>query len=116
MGTDANLSKLAKVIVLLQTELNNPEMQAQTMLTLINVMRQGELAMAELEKSVGVSQAAISRNISRLSDGLPPDFKGPHVVEAYEDPMYRRRKIVKLTPKGDRLRKKLVEMMEGRHV
>ncbi|GBL46900.1 hypothetical protein SFMTTN_2727 [Sulfuriferula multivorans] len=59
--------------------------------------------MPELESAVGVSQATISRNVAKLGDGVTFKEKGAGLVEAYEDPKYRRRKLVKLTPKGRRV-------------
>lgn len=111
MENDLALAVIESVVSTLQTELGNTELQAQTILTLLTIMRRKEMPMSDLEKVVGVSQAAISRNISRLSRGLPPAFAGPGVIEAFEDPYYRKRKIVQLTAKGETLRKKLGTVM-----
>jgi DNA-binding MarR family transcriptional regulator len=48
----------------------------------------------------GLSEAAISRNLAILGEGASRKQDGPEWVESYEDPEYRRRKLVKLTPKG----------------
>jgi hypothetical protein len=57
----------------------------------------GYMPMQEIEKQTSWSQAAVSRNIAKLGIGITHDKTGPRLVEAFEDPTYRRRKIVRLT-------------------
>lgn len=58
--------------------------------------------MQDLIELVGVSQSSVSRHIDRLARGRPRE-PGFGLVEAYEDPDYRKRKLVRLTPRGQAL-------------
>ena len=61
----------------------------------------------------GKSQAAISRNVAKLGNGLTMADAGARLIEAYEDPSFRRRKLVKLTALGRECRGKLLALMES---
>lgn len=110
---DKALRSLVKALRVLAGELENPELPANSMLTLLQVMLASEIPMSELEKLTGVSQAAVSRTITRLASGAAPTFDGARVLEAYENPYYRKRKLVKLTPRGETLKAALVEALRG---
>lgn len=66
--------------------------------------------MFDLIDLVGVSNAAVSRNITLLGKGSPGD-PGMGLVEAFEDEYFRRRKLVRLTTKGKELMKHIVTAM-----
>ena len=66
--------------------------------------------MQELQGYARVSQASISRNCATLGDWIKPGQAGYGLIESYDDPEYRRRKLVRLTPKGEVLRKKIKEL------
>jgi DNA-binding MarR family transcriptional regulator len=88
------------------------EMQMQTAQTFIAVAMQPGITMKELSEKVGISQASCSRNVSALSRVHRLNKPGMDLVVAAEDPMERRRKVVKLTPKGQRLAESLTQLIE----
>jgi DNA-binding MarR family transcriptional regulator len=73
----------------------------------------GELAQAEIERITGWAQSAVSRNVAKLGQGLTIHEPGPRLVESFEDPAWRRRKIVRLTNRGKLLRDQLVQILSG---
>ncbi|EWG97932.1 MarR family winged helix-turn-helix transcriptional regulator [Halomonas sp. BC04] len=79
------------------------EIQAQSIHVLLEVAIQPEITMGGLIKKTGLSQASCSRNVTLLSDQDRHGKPGLGLVEAEEDPAERRRKIVRLTPKGKEL-------------
>ena len=87
------------------------EMQAQTMLALIYVARMEEsgapASIKEVGDYLGVTSASASRNIAVLSKWSRHNKAGHDLVEAYENPMYRSQKLIRLTPKGKRVIKTL---------
>lgn len=86
----------------------NPIQQALILLALAD--SSGPLAMQELQAFARVSQASTSRNCAALSAWVRSGVPGYGLVESYDDPEYRRRKLVRLTPAGEVLRKKLKEL------
>lgn len=85
-------------------------MPVQQVLLLLALYNHGELAQQELVKYTGVARSSNSRNIAKLGIGDSPwAANGPGWVESYEDPMDRRNKMVRLTPKGVALLKTAVE-------
>jgi DNA-binding MarR family transcriptional regulator len=76
------------------------DVQVQTLVAFLEVARLGgECTMQQVEEAVGLSQSATSRQIQKLSGGLPREA-GLGFIEAFEDPEWRRRKLVRLTGKG----------------
>lgn len=95
------LSNLFRALEFLKEETQNPELQVITAQVFLSIaQRRSETPMAALEEEVGVSQAAISRNIAKLGQGISRSEPGAGWVEAYEDLDNRRRKLVRLTEKG----------------
>lgn len=70
------------------------------------------ITMKQLGEQEGVSQASVSRNIAALSKWHRLHRPGLDLVEAMEDPLERRRKIVKLTPKGRRVAESISDLLE----
>lgn len=70
---------------------------AQSFLTVAS--NSGPISMGEVMNRVGVAQSSLSRHIEILGQGKPSK-PGFGLVTAYEDPEYRRRKLVELTPRG----------------
>lgn len=64
--------------------------------------------MQDLIARLAVEQSSVSRNCALLGPGLSPSEPGYGLLETYEDPHYRRRKLVKLTPRGELLRDALL--------
>jgi DNA-binding MarR family transcriptional regulator len=62
-------------------------------------MRGGEMQMEDMQKAAGTSPSSITRAAVRLGGG-DKDVSGMGWLEAFEDPLFRRRKIVRITPKG----------------
>lgn len=92
---------------------HDPEMQMQTAQTFITVALNPGISMTELSEKVGISQASCSRNVAALSRVHRLNKPGLDLVVAAEDPMERRRKVVKLTPKGQRLAEALTKLLAG---
>ncbi|UXY92546.1 transcriptional regulator [Pseudomonas phage LUZ100] len=88
------------------------DQEMQTAQTFIAVAMQPGITMKELSEKVGISQASCSRNVSALSRVHRLNKPGMDLVVAAEDPMERRRKVVKLTPKGQRLAETLTQLIE----
>ena len=80
----------------------------QQLLTFAHVADRGEIAMAELVKLTGVEQSSVSRNVAKVGTGVRPKEPGMGLIEAFEDPYYRKRKLVRVTPRG----KELVRALE----
>ncbi len=62
-------------------------------------IRGGEMPMEEMSKVSGTSPSSITRIAVRLGPGDKREV-GLGWIEAFEDPDWRRRKLVRLTPKG----------------
>jgi DNA-binding MarR family transcriptional regulator len=81
------------------------ELQAVSMFLMIASVGR-PFPMQDLQTALGLSQASVSRNVALLSVGSLAN-PGPKLIEAFEDPAYRRRKQVRLAPKGRELMKEL---------
>lgn len=78
-------------------------------LTFLHIATRGELPMADLAKSTGVVLSSVSRNVAKIGPGPNPKDPGLGLVEAFEDPWNRKRKLVRLTKKGRALADKINE-------
>lgn len=82
------------------------EMEVQALLTLLLIAEHGEIAMTELQQALGLGASSMSRNIGKLSatgyrNGTSQkEAEGLGLIEAWENPMDRRQKTARLTPKG----------------
>lgn len=94
----------------------NADMQAQTMLTLLYAAklegRPDGVSVKDIEKQLQVSSAAASRNVSGLTEEGIKKQGGLGLLETEEDPMYRVRKVIKVTPKGRRVLETLIGILE----
>lgn len=98
----------------MSTALGSDRFEWQTMKIFLTVcLHGGEVPMQEIEKATGWSQAAISRNIAKLGAGITMDDAGARLVETFEDPQWRRRKIVRITARGRELAAKLQTFMSN---
>jgi DNA-binding MarR family transcriptional regulator len=81
-------------------------MEVQALLTLLLIAEHGEIAMAELQQHLGLGSSAMSRNIGKLgvtgyrNGSNQKEAEGLGLVEAWENPLDRRVKLARLTPKG----------------
>jgi DNA-binding MarR family transcriptional regulator len=89
---------------------HDPKIQSQTIAIFLYVAihYQGKyeeegVPMTIIASDLNLAQSSVSRNISILSQWKWSRKKGLDLVETREDPMERRRKLVKLTPKGKKL-------------
>ena len=83
------------------------EMPIQYAVSFLNIAlhedKEEGLAVQDLESLVGLSQSATSRNVQALSKWFKPKVPGHDLVESFENPMDRRKKIVRLTQKGQHM-------------
>ena len=89
----------------------DPEMQAHTINIFLTVCTLPNITMKDLGIRLGVSQATMSRNVAALSKVHRLNRPGLDLIEATEDPLERRRKIVNLTPKGERVKQALLKVL-----
>lgn len=99
---DALGVSLAVITKLLEAT-NSPTMPGQQIATYLHVATHGEVPQADLEAATGVAQSSVSRNVAILGAGLSSEEPGYRLLRSYEDPHYRRRKLVNLTEKGEAL-------------
>lgn len=78
------------------------EIQAQTIQTFLYVVmsNEREVAMQDMGKALGLSQASVSRNISFFNKINRHRKKGVGLLSTREDPQERRRKLVHVTNQG----------------
>lgn len=92
------VASLARVVEALQRDLRQ-DVEAQTVLFLLEVAREPGRTLIQLADAVGVAGSAASRNADYLGAGSARR-KGLGLVEIEVDPLDRRFKRVRLTPKG----------------
>jgi len=90
----------------------DPEMQAHTINIFLMVCMNPGITMKDLGNQLGLSQATMSRNIAALGKVHRLNRPGYDLVQAEEDPVERRRKIVNLTAKGKRVQESLLSIMK----
>jgi DNA-binding MarR family transcriptional regulator len=61
------------------------------------------VAMQTISEELDISQSSVSRNAYKLGDINRHKKIGVGLLETFEDPMERRRKLVRLTSKGKRV-------------
>lgn len=101
---------ISRALGTLREELKYSDMPAQMIQVFLEVAAMGEVTQQDLEGKVGISRAAISRFLSILSVGAPLK-PGLRLVETFEDPAWRRRKIVRVTARGKAVANRMVESM-----
>ncbi len=111
--SEHSMQKLFKTLEYLRDKTGNPDLLVVAVQMLLEVSLRDETPMGDLESAVGVSQATVSRNVAKLGVGMTFKEKGAGLVEAYEDPKYRRQKLVRLTPKSRRLVDELYILMNA---
>lgn len=74
------------------------------------------LSVQDLEGLINLSQSATSRNVQALSKWFKPNIPGHDLVESFENPMDRRKKIVRLNTKGKNLFNNLLRFLEKMNV
>lgn len=110
---DKALRNLFRALAYIREKTENPELQVVSAQILLEIAQRAETPMVDLEKATDLSQAAVSRNVAKLGQGLSLKEPGPGLVEAYEDPEYRRRKLVRLSPRGKQVMQELSTLLDG---
>lgn len=87
----------------------DPEMPAQTLLAILEIANDPGMTMKDLQDKLGLSSAATSRIISRLSEWERHGTPGLNYIDRRHNPMDRRYQIVSPTPKGLAFVRKLVK-------
>lgn len=92
------------------------EMPVQTVLSFLYTAalsdKQDGVSIKDIGAALEVSSAAASRNISKLTENGVKSQGGHGLLETQEDPMYRVRKRIALTPKGKRVLATLMEIIQ----
>nr|WP_029766628.1 winged helix DNA-binding protein [Pseudomonas sp. P818] len=87
----------------------DPEMPAQSIALFLYSAIYPGCTMMDLQKNLAMTQASCSRNVAALSEWHRLEKPGHGLIVATPDPMERRRKIVRLTEKGEQLALSLTE-------
>ena len=88
------------------------EIQTQTVAVFLTVAKHPvPIKMQDIADDLGLAQSSVSRNVAWLGSWSRHHKKGQELVEAYEDPTERRRKLVRLTAKGTRFAKSLSDLI-----
>jgi DNA-binding MarR family transcriptional regulator len=92
------------------------EMPMQMAHCLLCVALRPGLTMQNLSEMTGLSQSSSSRNIQTLGEWHRHGKPGYNLVQAVDDPVDTRRKIMFLTPKGKQVLKRLLSTLRGEAV
>lgn len=87
----------------------DPEMPSQSAALFLYSAIYPGCTMTDLQTNLGMTQSSCSRNVSALSEWHRLEKPGLGLIVATPDPMERRRKIVRLTDKGEQLAVSLTE-------
>lgn len=94
----------------------DPEMPVQTVLSFLYTASLADkpegVSIKDIGEALEVSSAAASRNVSKLTEFGVKSQGGHGLLETQEDPMFRVRKRIALTPKGKRVLSTLLEIIE----
>jgi DNA-binding MarR family transcriptional regulator len=70
------------------------------------------VAMQTISEELDIAQSSVSRNVYKLGDINRHKKIGIGLLETFEDPMERRRKLVRLTSKGKRVHSTLLSWVK----
>ena len=73
--------------------------------------QQGGVRMQKIAEELDIAQSSVSRNVYKLGDVNRHKKPGIGLLIAFEDPMERRRKLVRLTSKGKRVFHTLTDLV-----
>ena len=101
-----NIHDLDTVLDLFASEVS-PEVQVQTIRTLLFIASRGSCNQKEIEKELNFTNASASRNVSYWTDRKADRKEGMQFVVRTEDPYDRRYKILTLSRKGKEFMEKV---------
>lgn len=79
----------------------DPEMPLQQVICLFVIAQEKDgISLTDLANKVGIGLASASRYVGALGKVNRRREEGFNFIEAYEDPMERRKKIIRITTKG----------------
>ena len=90
----------------------DPTMPSQTAAIFLYVAVHPGCTMKDVAEALGTSESSVSRNVSALSDWHRLKRPGLGLVTKDYDPYELRRRIINLTPKGQRVLNSLSAIME----
>lgn len=87
----------------------DPEMPLQQLMCLLVVAQEPDgMSLTDIANKVGISLPTASRHVGSLGKINRKKEEGLNLLEAFEDPLERRKKIVRLTPKGKTAVRKII--------
>lgn len=92
----------------------DPEMSVGHAAFLVEVARREPVTMKNLGESLSISQSSTSRTVAAFGKWHRLNKPGYNLVVAEEDPVERRRKIVRLAPQGRTWVRSLIERIRLR--
>jgi DNA-binding MarR family transcriptional regulator len=113
-ATDPARATRRLILIIEEFRKLDPEMQAQTMMTLLLVAAKPGIQMKEMQERLGIARSTMSRNVAILSShGYRAGYPGYALIEAREDPTDRKSKQVFLTAKGKRFLESIQSYLGG---
>lgn len=104
------IMSVVKALGTLREELEYSDLPAQMVQIYLEVVAMGELPQESLQERTAVSKAAVSRFLNILGPGSPKE-PGLRLLETFEDPEWRRRKLVRVTARGKLVAQKMIDAM-----
>jgi len=92
--------KLSEALSLIHSIRAYADMPMSQAYSLLLIAQYEGLSLTELANRADIGMATASRYVSMFGKTIRPGEQGMGLVESYDDPMERRKKIIKLTPKG----------------
>lgn len=107
----SNLAAVGRFLEALEKQTDEAGLVAKQIQILLVLYTAGETSQSNLMRVIGTkAKTTHSRHITKLSVGDKPLLRnGPGWVENYDDPVDRRTKLVRLTPRGRALLDRVIE-------